>query len=293
MNIDSQPCLDEVAAFVISLSSSPRNSEILVQLRNQGIHTTLIEAVDGRLWTEPFDRNLVDVNKFKRIIGRPPTGPEIGCALSHLQCAREAQEKNLRFALVLEEDAIITADLLSPLTVMDKIDSGKPMILQLYSPHAPVVRRDTFLRVDDNSGQFAAQFFMPPNAAVAYLMNRAAINIFSSRKTVEGVADWPPFANVVDFWGVFPSPVTHKSHGSAIEEQRVMQINKSRFRHRYFQIVETYFELFRLGRVREHSQSLGGLSHYFREVIIPHTSYRIRYFRSKIYESGDNEVTLR
>jgi hypothetical protein len=283
--------MSDLEIFVISLGSTPRNAELLDQLSSQGLKARLVEAIDGRIEPLPVDSRLINKNRFQQLTGRLPTGPEVGCALSHLKCAKQAQDLGADFALIIEEDAVIKADLLPAIDMLKLLDRGKPTILQLYCPTASVLIKKSQRQVGDST--MFARFFTPPQFAVAYLMNRAAIEIFANRETVEGVADWPPFAYAIEFWGCFPNPVTHTVAGSTIESSRVEVKLRISLRNRYIQMILNYVALFRFRRVYEHSQSLGSFTAYLRYVIVPHSRYLLRYFNTTQYGEGDDAYRVR
>lgn len=281
----------DLQVFVISLGTVPRNRELLAQVTAQGFSPRLVDAIDGRSWSYPFDSDIVNVKRFQKITGRRPTGPEIGCALSHLKCAQLAGKS--KYALVMEDDAKITDDIYPALRAMQKLDKDNPVIVQLYSSPKSVLKRRTLTKLERNTDGVIARFFIPPHGAVAYLMNRSAIDVFASKKIVEGVADWPPYAQVFEFWGYFPSPVGHDSNDSTIEQFRKDMIPNPRFRNIYLHGALIYFRLFRISRVMEHSRILGGFGKYLKSVIWPHTSYFIRSFKSTTHEEDSYSIKLR
>lgn len=276
----------EVEAFVITLDSLPRNKELLHELDQLGITSHTVKAIDGRLWTSPFDSSLVNVKRFIKLIGRAPTGPEVGCALSHLLCTREALKRNVKFALILEDDAVISSDLSQVLKVMKSISSTAPTIFQLYSPNGSVLDARTLLPVGAGSERILGRFYSPPHGAVAYLINRAAIEIFSSKSVVEGVADWPPYAHAFEFWGCLPSPIEHLGSRSTIESARSEHPFEAKFQNSYIQRLSAYLQLFTPTRVYEHSRSLGGFRTYVKCVLIRETLYSLRFFKSTSHKHG-------
>jgi GR25 family glycosyltransferase involved in LPS biosynthesis len=283
-----------VTTFVISLGPEPRNVNLLGQLEGQGLSPIVVPAVDGRSWKKPFDNSLVDFKRFKAIVGREPTGPEIGCALSHMECARLATSFGARFALVMEEDAIVGSDLIPAINVIEELsqNSQVPIVLQLFSPTTSVLKRGTLLPVGHNN-DVVGQFFTPPSATVAYLMNQAAIENFASKATVESVADWPPFASAFTFLGYFPSPVTHSDYGTTIDASRRLVSDRTKRTNRIFFVCRNYLGLFYFRRVREHSESLGGFLNYVKFVLIPNSQYLIRFSRTSRHKSGTSEWRVR
>ncbi len=279
--------------FVISLGPIPRNDKLQEQLISQGLNAHLVNAFDGRLWAYPYKSVPVNVERFEKITGRRPSGPEIGCALSHRECARQAQTKDASYALVLEEDADISTDLFSALTMFRRLDSRRPKVLQLYLPQGSILRKNSVIKLGADTGDIASRFFTPPPCTVGYLMNRAAIDLFSSKETVEGVADWPPFAYAVEFWGYVPCPVTHMPGGSTLDSARAAEVTDRNYRHKFIKMLFDYFALFQFKRVVEHSRSLGSLKAYIQLVIAPHTSKLLRYAFTETLVIGSKSYKFR
>ena len=270
-----------VKTLVISLGPTPRNSGLLRQLGHQGIHAQMVQAVDGRSWAQPFDPRLVDVKRYLGVIGRMPSGPEIGCALSHLECARQAKLSSAEYALVFEEDANVVADLAPAVKAMRRIDSSKPTVLTLYAGPEPIFKRNSVETEAVDKSAIVGQFYVPPVCTVAYLMNRAAIDVFASKPIVEGMSDWPPFANQFKFWGYFPFPVAHTLDGSTLETERNRLTLKTDHRTWFSSVVSSYLTLFRLSKMREHSRSVGGLRAYIIRVIGPRSLLCLRRFNQE------------
>lgn len=276
---DSNPqsfSLNDIQVFIISMGSHPQNSSLIDQLKSQGLSPQLIRAVDGRHWTLPFDLEIVNTERFKKVIGRQPTGPEIGCAMSHIVCATQAQSAGARYAIVLEEDANIEASLLPAIKFLRELDPDNPSVLQLFSLSKPLFRKASIVEVDSTPPAVIGRFFLPPSSTVAYALNRSAIEAFASRPTIEGVADWPPYANAFNFWGFYPWPVSHIGDHSTIEPHRLLFRNQSRTENRFWKFFIEQLRLFGLNRVREHSQSLGSLRAYFKYVILPQSGFTLR-----------------
>lgn len=266
-----------VRAFVISLGPVPRNPLLIDQLNNCGLKPHILKAIDGRSWTYPFHSDTVDIKTFEGILGRVPTGPEVGCALSHLRCAREASAADASYSVVFEEDAFIFGDIRPAVEFIREIDSEKPTVVQLFSSSLPFFDPGSVTEVAPGSAMVAGRFLLPPANTVAYILNRSAIAAFASRPIVEGVADWPPYANSFQFWGLQPWPVSHSVEGSTIEHQRKVLISDGEVRNRFLRFLTNYFLLFQVNRVKHHSQSVGGLRAYFLRVVIPET--RMIWFR--------------
>ena len=269
--------LNGLKTFVIALGSIPRSAALMDQLSDQGIDARIVKAVDGRFWSDLFDPTLVNINCFRRIVGRLPSGPEIGCALSHIECARQAQAAGANYALVFEEDAVVVSDLAPALEAMRNLDSIAPIVLQLYSVEEPALKKNTVTEIKTDPTHILGQYFIPPGNTVAYLMNHAAIQIFALEKIVKGVADWPPYANKVEFWAYLPWPVSHTTEGSSIEISRANLKSSTNNRSKTMSYLMSYLGLYRLSKIREHSRSLDGFRGYVRWVVVPHTLLKMRW----------------
>jgi len=212
---------------------------------------------------------------FHSLRGRLPSGPEVGCALSHLACARQAKNSNTPLALVLEEDANVVASLAPAVRMMQTVDPNQPVVLTLYAGAHPNLQKRTVREVGLGPGQIVGRFYKPPTHTVAYLMNRAAIDVFASESKVTGLADWPPRSYSIDFWAYYPWPVTHNEAGSVIENSRITAAGQVVDHSVWGGAAVSYLALFRPGRIRDHSRVLGGLGAYVRRVIMPHAMHYI------------------
>lgn len=99
----------KIHAFVISLpSATKRRAFMQAQLDElEGVPFSFCDAVDGRGLKIDDWGGLYDDAKAQRVFGRSLTGPEIGCALSHLHIYERVLELGLDFAIVFEDDALI------------------------------------------------------------------------------------------------------------------------------------------------------------------------------------------
>jgi glycosyl transferase family 25 len=108
----------QLPVFVINLpGSQQRLSEITAALGRQGIAFERIDAVDGR--GIPL-RQFADYDAAlgRRLYGRPLSGPEMGCFLSHRAAAAMVVKSGANYALVLEDDAAPPEGLLELCTAL-------------------------------------------------------------------------------------------------------------------------------------------------------------------------------
>lgn len=91
-----------------------------------------INAVDGRSMNAEERAVAFDEKKFeKRYFSKVLPG-EIGCTLSHQKCYRKIVDESLPYALILEDDISLFADIKVPLDVIErKMQIDTPQIVLL------------------------------------------------------------------------------------------------------------------------------------------------------------------
>lgn len=90
--------------YLINLDGSDqRLRSASTQLRELGIEYERVPAVDGR-GKSPKDFKEVDFARTWQYLGRPLSGGEVGCYLSHVECANRFLASNADVCLVMEDD---------------------------------------------------------------------------------------------------------------------------------------------------------------------------------------------
>ena len=116
--------------FVISLPRSvERREAISARLKNLGLHSTFFDAIDGADFYT--DARYFNAEKCKAHEKRIMNAGEVGCALSHIGVYKKIEEQKLPFALVLEDDALISGDL--------------PRVLRELEPH---IKPNDFITIE-------------------------------------------------------------------------------------------------------------------------------------------------
>lgn len=101
----------KIAYFLINLDDNTERLGIATeQLQSQGIPFERVSAFDGR-GLNPADHPLYNGKKALQYMGRELVGGEIGCYLSHLDCARRFLASDADCAVVLEDDFKISPGL--------------------------------------------------------------------------------------------------------------------------------------------------------------------------------------
>lgn len=126
-------------AFIVNLEcDSEKRAHIESECRKQEIDFELIKAVDGRLLT---DAELA-VKVFRHDLNYLTKG-EIGCALSHQDIYEKIISQNLDYALILEDDALLSDELKSFMPdFMRKIDKSSNKVYLLQKANTVFLNRE-------------------------------------------------------------------------------------------------------------------------------------------------------
>lgn len=102
--------MSQFSTFLINLDdSTDRLAAADAQLQAAGLPYQRISAFDGR-GRDPRSIPEYDEGRTVRFYGRPLTGGEIGCFLSHLSAAQRFLDSGADFGLVLEDDMSLTPE---------------------------------------------------------------------------------------------------------------------------------------------------------------------------------------
>lgn len=206
--------------LVINLDRSPqRLASMSLQLTKLGLSWERLAAAEGKLYSLQ-DPSLVDLSEFGRRHGKAPVPGELGCYLSHVWAMRRFLETDYPYALILEDDAQLTAQLPKVLDALAEsfrewdmvklsgVHSGTPLTLQTLC-----------------AGFGLAVMLTPYTGSSAYVLNRHAAETYLARLLPMRV----PYDHEFDrgwHWrlrvrAVTPSPCIHDQHGeSVINEQK-------------------------------------------------------------------------
>jgi glycosyl transferase family 25 len=106
--------------FVISLArAQERRKRIQQQFAAYDLGYEFLDATDGRALT-PAERALVDHGKRQSVSPHLLSDNEIACFISHRRAMFKLVEQNLSMAVVLEDDAELTAEFPSVLKIMEE-----------------------------------------------------------------------------------------------------------------------------------------------------------------------------
>ena len=159
--------------LVINLDRSPgRYARISSDLKALGIPFERFAAVEGRR-IDPDAAPCFSKVGYERRHGKRPTPCEIGCYLSHIECARRLLETENAFALILEDDLKLPFDLINILEGAIQAESDWD-ILRLSTVSSG--RKYAFRALDGRRSLAIA--LTREKGSGAYLINRAAARWF-------------------------------------------------------------------------------------------------------------------
>ncbi|WP_243975788.1 glycosyltransferase family 25 protein [Vibrio natriegens] len=96
--------------YVINLKRDKHKlTAIESQLNKLKLNYEIIEAFDGATLSESSLETLTDQGGSRSVIGRSLTKGEVGCALSHRKIYEKLLESDNKYAIILEDDVIISS----------------------------------------------------------------------------------------------------------------------------------------------------------------------------------------
>lgn len=161
--------LSGVQTWVINLDRAPeRWARVSQRMAELGLPVTRLPAVDARAFS-PQQQAQLDAVAFARKHGMTPLPGELGCYLSHVEVMRRFAESSAQFALVLEDDVLVTERLPAALAGLAQHAERWDMV-KLSAVHSGTPRRV----VEVAAGQHLAVMWSRCTGSSAYLMNRRA-----------------------------------------------------------------------------------------------------------------------
>lgn len=176
-----------IPVYILTLpDAADRRQPLVAALDELGIEFTLWPAIDGRQGLPAEYEPLIDRDGARKKQRREMGNGEFACALSHHFIYRDIVEKGYPLALVLEDDARITADLRDFLAQLDRDDFD--LVLIDHQKARVVVDEPLHFQ----SGQFAYRVIVQPYLASAYIVSRlGAIAMVNNSLPITAPADWP------------------------------------------------------------------------------------------------------
>lgn len=170
---------DLIRTYYINLDDSmTRRASIEAQLTAAGISNShRISAFDGRQ-ISLCDMADYDDKSALRFLGRSVFNGEYGCYRSHLDALRQFLDSEYPYALILEDDALISTDISAALTeAISELDTlGKPWDLLHLSASNPLILTRNIKTL--GGGYTLSRAFYFPITTTALLWQRSAAEQF-------------------------------------------------------------------------------------------------------------------
>lgn len=212
--------------FIVNLEKDiVKKEKILKQTEKLNLKAEIIPAVYGKDLSKEDLKNLVyDYPDCALALG------EIGCALSHLNIYNKMIKEDIPIAFILEDDAILTKDVVPMLDFLEKSDDkNKPNVylLSRMVSYLPLTKKKTpfgnIYKIYRSYNTFA------------YVINKEAAKRISQIQTpLKFEADrWEYFKFIlgINVYGMIPDLVYDNDENkefSSIEEERSQLIKKRR-----------------------------------------------------------------
>ena len=169
--------MDGLHTWVINLDRDrERLQRIAGQLAPSGLAWTRQSAVYGRELPVDEQQRLLDSATYRRRHGMEPALGELGCYLSHVAVMRALLASEYRFALVLEDDVLLTPALVPVLRGLLAYPSRWDMV-KLSAVHSGTPQ--PYLEVAP--GHHLAVMLSRCTGSSAYLINRRAAEVYAER----------------------------------------------------------------------------------------------------------------
>ena len=203
--------------FVISLKdSAARRAGLLDRLDGMGLQATVFDAVDGRAGLPERYHSKIDRAGCRERIFREPSDAEFACALSHNTLYEQIAAGADRYAIILEDDAILTDRFRDVVAALETLD----LDLLLLDHQKTFASTESILVAD---GITARRVMLSPELTTGYAISRRmAAHMATATLPIRGTADWPLEIENHRTFATIPRVVDHP------EDEAVSQIQSSR-----------------------------------------------------------------
>ena len=198
--------------FIVSLKNSERNSKIVSDLEAVGVPFEFFDAVDARAgvplkYQKRINRTIANIRLFRKVVDA-----EFGVALSHALLYEKIMRENISDVIILEDDAILTADFFK-LVKSGALEKSDIDMAFLFHSHCMAYRKKYYFE-----GFEYRKIHCMPFGAVAYYINLSVAKyLYENTKIIDYVADFP--APVHLYFNTIAFHPRHVKHPLSSDEQ--------------------------------------------------------------------------
>ena len=175
-----------IKIFIVSLKGSPRRSKITADLEAEHLPFEFFDAVDARAgvplkYQKRINRTLANIRLLRKVVYG-----EFGVALSYALLYEKIVRENISDVIILEDDAILTADFFKLVKSGALEKSDIDMAFLFHSDCMAYHKKYYF------EGFEYRKIHCMPFGAVAYYINLSVAKyLYENTKIIDYVADFP------------------------------------------------------------------------------------------------------
>lgn len=247
--------------YVINLKHSTDRKAYMQELLQpySFLDVEFVEAIDGRCLSDTDKAKMFNIEKANSRYGRYLSDGEIGCTLSHQLCYQKLINDKEDFALILEDDLIISENhidtILRNLENVLKEYSNIPIILLLSGDY-------WWTKVDRKIGNSSLVSIYDASCAQSYIINKKAALRMRNKHPFFLADDWLYYKEKARIKAVYP----HLMDQNRVDFSTLVIANH-------------------IGIVRK-GLSLSRNLFYYKNAIIKKILYKFNHFESKRFKNG-------
>lgn len=208
----------DILPLLINLDrSKKRLVQSISEFKKAGFEVERISAIDGK--THKYTSSEFCEKKFNRCVGRKINPAEIACYLSHYKAIQAFMSSGRKYALIFEDDIILSSDFVKIVNNLTEISSFWDFVKFNTANDNGILNIN--VKKLTNEYRLVASFF-PKTYSAAYIINRKAAKNLCEKLLPMSV---PYDHEMIKFWkynirqfSVFPSPVQVRYENSFIGE---------------------------------------------------------------------------
>lgn len=204
--------------FIINLEQDIEKREKITALcESFGLDYEIIPAVYGKALSEDEISELVaPIEEQLKYLRKPLNRGEIGCSLSHKKCYEEIVKRDLKEAIILEDDAIFNKELIDFINSIDKnLPSDLDLLLlghywQQYRDDGYTINTPYSLRYKKEISKWTIRKIIGRgNGTHGYYINKkGALKLLEKMKKIYIAADhYTSNTNYVNVYAIYPTVV--------------------------------------------------------------------------------------